>query len=467
MKKIKQLIIVLIAMIMTIPFGMTEMKAADSYEDASTFFNSANDDKYRCEFIDDYFYYATKGKIGSADNRRYGSIGWRIIATGNGQSMYVDVARSWNNGTSSYKSEYLEEIQEEQETEGSTKYSYNLYRISYSNIAKRMNGKNATLWTEICKGNSVQFQFTAILSVKPGGSTDTTSHIIKELPNGEVTFDNKTHVYYVGTEEGLAGIQALFTSTDFSPFYEIQGRLYNPTLSIQYNVNGGTVKDTINDGVTYTQSGDVLKKNNLTTIQEVSRHSVFLALDPNQIGLSKPGYQFSYWKNSCDKALNSHKTLGIDTYHYGGDLCPHLASSLEDQTITLTANWTPITYKLVYHANDGSGNTTTKSCTYGNTYSVLSNMYTYANHTFKGWNTKSDGSGDDWYTEGQSVSDLRSVDGETFDLYAIWNPNVYEITIDANGGSGGTGKFYEIFGSIHIFFCRRPNSNYFLEEKYP
>lgn len=445
-------------MIMMIPFGMVEVKAADSYEDAVDFYENAKN-IYHCEFADMNFYYATKGKIGNPDKIRYGSIGWRITATANGKTLFIDVDKDPENPDKKTQMIHID-------NQNYNGYSYDLYSISYEAIANLMSNKDSATWNKINESSWVTFSFTAIMSIKPGGETDTVSHVIAEDGKGGVTFDNTTHVYYLGTDEGLAGIQALFTSTDFSPFYKIKQRVENPTLTITYNLNGGKINST-GTALGYSAKNDVLCKNGSEFTQTGKRQGFVYPLTQSAIGLEKTGYKLvsgKEWINDSKYAYNEYVYLTAGAKYFSSNLHQGVATS--NQTITLTANWTPITYKLVYHANDGSGNTTTKSCTYGNTYSVLSNMYTYANHTFKGWNTKSDGSGD-WYTEGQSVSDLRSVDGETFDLYAIWNPNVYEITIDANGGTGGTGKFYEIFGSIHIFFCRRPNSNYFLEEKYP
>ena len=52
------------------------------------------------------------------------------------------------------------------------------------------------------------------------------------------------------------------------------------------------------------------------------------------------------------------------------------------------------------------------------------------------WNTSADGSGVNFY-----AGDIYSTDS-SLTLYAIWEPLVYTITLDANGGGGGLGAMY-------------------------
>lgn len=91
-------------------------------------------------------------------------------------------------------------------------------------------------------------------------------------------------------------------------------------------------------------------------------------------------------------------------------------------------------YKISFSANGGSGAPSAMNlCIYGNYYQIPSGTPTRSGHTFRCWNTKSDGSGTN-YDPGDSVRNLTSTAGGTVTLYAIWNVNPV-VTFDANGGS--------------------------------
>ncbi|WP_278579905.1 InlB B-repeat-containing protein, partial [Eubacterium callanderi] len=68
---------------------------------------------------------------------------------------------------------------------------------------------------------------------------------------------------------------------------------------------------------------------------------------------------------------------------------------------------------------------------------LTANGYTKTGYTFTGWNTQPDGGGTS-YTDGQNVTNLTSVDGETFTLFAQWRANSYTIQFDGNTADGGS-----------------------------
>jgi len=59
-----------------------EIKAALSYSDPKTFFDTCTDQKRHAEFTDGYIYYCTKGKTaGSSSYKRFRTIGFQITAS--------------------------------------------------------------------------------------------------------------------------------------------------------------------------------------------------------------------------------------------------------------------------------------------------------------------------------------------------------------------------------------------------
>lgn len=126
---------------------------------------------------------------------------------------------------------------------------------------------------------------------------------------------------------------------------------------------------------------------------------------------TRTGYTFSAWKNG-EQAVDENTV-------YTGDA-------------TLTAEWIPITYNVIFDANGGvnANNTGTQSfrdVKYGETLSPAA--VTRASHRFLGWSRGRDG--------GQIVAELKNLtatQGETVTLYAKWEYQAKNITFDADGG---------------------------------
>lgn len=97
-------------------------------------------------------------------------------------------------------------------------------------------------------------------------------------------------------------------------------------------------------------------------------------------------------------------------------------------------------YTIRYYSNNGAGTTATQSKTWGYAVNLYNCGWTKAGHTFVRWNTAADGSGSK-YSEGQSYSSNANLT-----LYAIWSPNTFAITYDANGGSGTTESQTKTYG---------------------
>ncbi len=110
---------------------------------------------------------------------------------------------------------------------------------------------------------------------------------------------------------------------------------------------------------------------------------------------------------------------------------------------SIYAQFTANTYTIAYDANDGqyygsaTGSTTSSSHTYDVAKNLTSNGFSRTGFDFAGWNTAADGSGSS-YTNGQSVTNLSATQGATVTLYARWTAHELTITLDDNGGTGGS-----------------------------
>ncbi|MBN1892520.1 MAG: InlB B-repeat-containing protein [Clostridiales bacterium] len=119
--------------------------------------------------------------------------------------------------------------------------------------------------------------------------------------------------------------------------------------------------------------------------------------------LTQTGYSFDGW---------------YDNAAYSGKAITEIA---EDSTgrIDLYAKWTPNTYELIFHINDGmSADVNTQNILYGQTAQLNENVFEYEGYTFSHWNTEADDSGDSY-----EKSAVYTMNEQGEDLYAIWSVN--------------------------------------------
>lgn len=186
----------------------------------------------------------------------------------------------------------------------------------------------------------------------------------------------------------------------------------------------------------------------------------------NRNTFTRTGYTYKgYWTyTTADVASDS-----TDKIADGGKYYRHNKGNK-----TLYAQWTANTYTIKYDANGGSGSMSNTSMTYDVAKNLRANAFTRSNYRFSHWNTKSDGSGDYSFEDGQSVINIPPFSG-TITLYAIW-VRQYTVSYNANGGTGApatsnpidTGSQYTIPAppetplptrTAYIFDCWYSNSS--------
>ena len=134
---------------------------------------------------------------------------------------------------------------------------------------------------------------------------------------------------------------------------------------------------------------------------------------------TRTGYHFSGW------ALTSNGEVAYQDMELINSF-----ASVSGSTIDLYAVWQANQYTVVFHKNDGSDATADQSFTYGQQQNLNTGVFTRTNYSLVGWSSTSNGGVE--YTNGQSVSNLTSVNGGTFDLYAVWNETTFTITLSGD-----------------------------------
>lgn len=141
---------------------------------------------------------------------------------------------------------------------------------------------------------------------------------------------------------------------------------------------------------------------------------------------ARTGYLFYGWSTSASGARQ----------YTDGQKVTNVAAAGE--TATLYALWDAITWYVRYNANGGSGSMSDSAHEYDVAKALTANAFSKTGYTFAYWATSSSGS--KAYSDGQSVKNLKSTQGDILNLYAIWSAITYYVRFNANGGSGSMGN---------------------------
>ena len=131
---------------------------------------------------------------------------------------------------------------------------------------------------------------------------------------------------------------------------------------------------------------------------------------------TRTNYVFKNWNTKSD---------GTGTAYSSG------ASYTGNSALALYAQWYA-PYTVSFNANGGSGAPSNQTKVYNTTLKLSTTAPTRTGYTFKGWNTKSDGSGTN-YASGANYTANAAVT-----LYAVWQINTWTVSYNGNGSTGGS-----------------------------
>ncbi len=174
------------------------------------------------------------------------------------------------------------------------------------------------------------------------------------------------------------------------------------SYTVKFNGNGATGGSMTNQSITY---------------------GVATALTAN--GFQKKGYTFKNWNTSKDGSGTA----------YANKADVSKLTETNGAEITLYAQWTANKYTITFNGNGSNSGSTKKlsGCKYGKKYTLTKNGFKKKGYTFKGWNTKKDGSGKSYKNKAE-VKNLTSKSGGKVTLYAQWKKTKYTITYNLNKG---------------------------------
>ena len=270
---------------------------------------------------------------------------------------------------------------------------------------------------------------------------DTTSNVVQN--NAESTIPT-------AVKEGFKAIEAEVVSNSdpneikagikLNPIYGTEGDQAGKIIGFQLNPNNSIagiydieIKVIYHQDVPeYTVTFD---KNKGTGSTEVTGE-----MDPQQIPVDetvaltpkkfdREGYTFSGWNTQAD---------GSGTSYTDGQEVTNIASKGEN--VVLYAQWTPITYKVIFKSTPQTVTNTMEpqTLTYDKAETLSKNTLTNPGYHFTGWSTVSSNEIDTDYADEQSVINLASTQGAEVALYPLWEANTYTVVFEPNPGEGST-----------------------------
>jgi len=126
---------------------------------------------------------------------------------------------------------------------------------------------------------------------------------------------------------------------------------------------------------------------------------------------TKTGYTFTGWKYENGDPFNSNTNITDD--------------------IAIKPSFRKNSYTISFDGNQGVGSMSDLVMTYDEDKQLAVNGFTYTGHSFLGWNTKADGTGES-FADAQSVKNLIATDQGNIILYAQWGANSYTISFNSN-----------------------------------
>lgn len=151
----------------------------------------------------------------------------------------------------------------------------------------------------------------------------------------------------------------------------------------------------------------------------------------------RSGYRFDHW--------NDHQ-YGVGTQYQPGHLFTGVAADLD-----LFARWSK-TWRVSYSANGGTGAPASAALDENTPFTLATARPTRQYHTFQGWNTADDGSGQT-YSPGDAHPGLAA----DLALYAQWTREQYTLRYDANGGAGAPANLVAGAGLAHALATQAPS----------
>jgi len=271
----------------------------------------------------------------------------------------------------------------------------------FKNLASKDDG-NITL-----TGNWTPYTFGSISIASGKGSANgvvkwyTDSEMTKEVSGSNKIAYDSTIYYKILANTGYAlpgtssGSMSLVSGSNFL----LSGTGESATMTMISSLPACTA---ISYDLTYDLDGGSVASANPTTYNVAT--ATFTLNNP-----TKTGYTFKGWSGT-GLTGDSNTSVSVAVGSTGAR--------------SYTANWTPISYSIIFNANGGTGTMSNQIFDYDSAQNLSTNAFTRSGYRLIGWNTKQYAT-DKLYDDKESVNNLSATNNDTITLYAIWETTIY------------------------------------------
>lgn len=316
-----------------------------------------------------------------------------------------------------------------------------------------------------------------------GGSCENKSMpVVYDTEYGTLPAPTRTYYTFDGWYTSASGGTKVTDTTTVSTAknHTLYAHWTRKTVEVAYMYNGGSesiekqlhnlgdtyyLPDTTKTGYTfdgwYTESGEKVTSSDIVT--ENGNHTLYARWSANTyvVTFKFNGGQNYNNPNAAETTVNvkfgeNYKDFPIDYIRYGYNFVGWYTASTGGTNVTKSttvstaknhsvyAHWEANKYDVYYDANGGTGSMSSSEHTYGVASALRTNSFKRTYYTFKGWNTKKDGTGRS-LNDKASVSDLVKLINKrgSITLYAQWEANAWSDIVESLP-SGVNSSTYEI-----------------------
>ena len=287
----------------------------------------------------------------------------------------------------------------------------------------------------------------------------TISHLFDTAPGSSgspVYFEEDGHRYAFGIhvqESPNVNYARKIDSTLYNLMYTYRLNPDKIFYKINYNSNGGT--GSMSQSTIEYNVGSRLKANTFTKYGSQFAGWTAHRKSDNKWYYKDPNSSSEGWYVSGNQPKGWVKSIYADQTFVAN------TTSVNDDIVTMYAQWKPSTYTVQYNANGGTGSMADTKVTYGVGTALRANAFTKYGSQFVGWTAyrKADNSwfykdpnssSTGWYVTGNQpsgwvkdiyddktvVSKTSGYHNDVVTMYAQWKPSTYTVKYHANGGTG-------------------------------
>lgn len=139
---------------------------------------------------------------------------------------------------------------------------------------------------------------------------------------------------------------------------------------------------------------------------------------------TRPGYRFDGYYVGTKQYYKADGTRAVTKF------------DINAESATFTAKWTLMEFDITLDDNEGTGGQGSIKAIYGNAMPNLSTLPTRTGYTFQGYFDAKSGGTQYFDADGKGIGTYNLTKATT--VYARWEANKYTVTLNADGGTGGT-----------------------------